>query len=392
MQAIEQIDNGCRYPVLFRGVLTAAQAATVILSWNLWEARDHPPLVPLLPVPQIDLAGLMLAAIGVSCLAPRHGLPVQAALLLWSVVSDQCRMQPTMLSMLILACGTIPGCRGGVLLARASLISLWCFSGIHKLLSPGFYTGTMPWLLGALGLPRDGVWPLLCGAGLGGIEVLLGIGCLVPSLRSAVAIGAFIFHASIFVTFSPLGIDWNPEVVPWNAALACAGLALIAPWPDRVFGAVWHHSSRIARFAAAVLLICPLGYWLGVVDAYLAHCLYSDDTPRAFICTPFDRRDLQAVCLDLGIMVPPAHRLFEPVFLGVGRPGEWLEVEDPRWIARWRGLAPRTVRWYDLVPEDAEIVAPDFGSGLPDPNATSPPTAGDPPVRSRRPCSAPAPS
>lgn len=351
-------DDGCRLPIAFRGLLTVSQIATVILTWKLWGVREVPPLLPLLPVPQCDMAWPMLAVIAASFFAPRYGLPLQAATLLWAITADQSRIQPYMLSMLYLSCGTIPGCRGGLVLARASLIALWFFSGIHKLTSPAFFEDGIPWLLAAIGLPDQGVLPILCGTGVGGMEVLLGVGCLIPSMRKAVAVAACLSHAWIFLLLSPLGINWNPEVLPWNAALAFAGFALIEPWRDAVPGVAWKGASRLSQIAAVSLLISPVGYWLGVVDAYLAHCLYSDNTPRAFVCTPFDRRNIQFVCGDAGCQVPPAHRLFEPLFLGLGRSGEWLEIEDPRWVARWRGLAPRKVMWSDLIPNDAEIVIP----------------------------------
>ena len=360
-------DDGCFLPLAFRGVLAVSQIATVLLTWKLWEAREYPPVLPLLHVPQFDMGGVILVAIGISFFFPRYGLSIQAVTLLWAIISDQCRLQPHMISMLYLSCGTIPRCWGGVVVARASLIALWFFAGIHKLTSPAFFMQGVPWLLGSLGLPQEGVLPIACGLAIGGTEVFLGIGSLIPSLRITVAMSAFVFHTATFVALSPLGMNWNPEILPWNIALACSGFALIAPWKDLPVGDAWKSSSRIARIAAVTLLISPVGYWLGVVDAYLAHCLYSNNTPQAFICTPFDRRSIQLVYHDVGVQVPPAHRLFQPLFLSVGQIGEWLEIEDPRWVARWRGLAPRKVMWADLLPEDVEIVVPGGeGSGSDD--------------------------
>ena len=120
-----------------------------------------------------------------------------------------------------------------------------------------------------------------------------------------------------------------------------------------------------------MLLLLPLGYWFGIVDAHFAHCLYSPNTPRAFVCTTFSRTDIRVICEQLGVQVPPAHRHFDRLFLGVGRAGEWMEVEDPRWIARLRGFDRRKVFWNDLVPRDFEIVAP------PDTETVPPTTSGE---------------
>jgi hypothetical protein len=355
-------EDGCQWPIAFRGLIAAAQIATVILTWKLWSVREYPPLLPLLPVPQIDMGGPMIAALAVSFFYPRIGLPLQAAFLLWGIASDQSRIQPQMLSMLYMSCGTLPGARGGLIVARASLISLWFFSGFHKLTSPDFFAHGMPWLLSSLGLPADGIPPLLFGLGIGGAELALGVSSLIAPLRKAVALAAFLIHATIFAVLSPLGINWNPEVLPWNVVLAFAGLALIWPWRDRAPGVTWRNSTLAAKTAGILLLASPAGYWLGLVDAYLAHCLYSENTPRAFVCDGLNRCSIHLICNDAGVQVPPAHRLFGPLFLGIGHAGQWLEIEDPRRIARWRGLAPRKVLWSDLLPEDTEIVVPGMES------------------------------
>lgn len=109
----------------------------------------------------------------------------------------------------------------------------------------------------------------------------------------------------------------------------------------------------------------PAGYWLGVTDASLAHCVYAGNVPRAFICTPFSRVDINTKIARLNVFVPPAQRLFEPLFLGVGRAGEWMEVEGPRWIAARSGRTRRRVRWTDLV-------LPPVRGPVPRPPATNP--------------------
>lgn len=81
------------------------------------------------------------------------------------------------------------------------------------------------------------------------------------------------------------------------------------------------------------------------------------------LCPPSQRVDIRFVCLDAGVPVPPAHRLFEPLFLSVGRLDQWMEIEDPRRLAQWLGLAPRKVFWRDLVPSDAEIIVLDVETG-----------------------------
>ena len=335
----------------------ALQAATLAATWPTWGPRETPPLLPLIPLPQLAAGPLLLGALLLVGLRPRLGLPAYATLLAAAMVADQTRMQPHMLSLFYLTCGTM-GSSAGVLVARASLVSLWFFAGVHKLTSPSFFASTAPWLAEAVipGAPRR--WSLLLGIGVGAGEMLLAAGCLLPACRRGTAWAIPIFHGLALLLLSPLVLDWNREVWPWNVALACAGPALVAPWRGRLLGEAWAQSAAWGRWAAVALLVLPIGYWFGVVDALLAHCLYSDNLPRAFLCTPDSRRDLRLVCEELGVQIPPAHRHFEPLFLGVGKAGMWMEVEDPRWIARRRGDARRTVRWWDLLPSTGSIAAP----------------------------------
>jgi hypothetical protein len=183
-----------------------------------------------------------------------------------------------------------------------------------------------------------------------GTEVFLGLGCFAPRLRKTVAVVAAAFHVTTFAVLA-FRLHCDVPVWPWNLALAVVGPGLVMPWRGFRLGDESALSGRPAKVVAVTLLLMPAGYWLGVVDAYLAHCVYADNRPKAYVCTPFSRTDLEGICLRLDVVLPPAHRLYGPFFRGVGRPGEWLEIEDPRWIARVRGFARRTIRWEDLNPE-----------------------------------------
>lgn len=334
--------------VTLRWLLVGAQAATLWITWPVWQGRTHPPPLPLLPLPNVDVGVPLLACLALVGLRPGIGTVAYAVTLAWSVAADQMRLQPFMLSLLLLTCGTL-GHPGGTLAARASLVATWLYAGLHKLTSAGFFTDTAPWLAAGL-CPGLVAWAVPLGAAIAMGEVLLALGCLVPRLRPAAAVVGAAAHGAALAALSPLGLDWNPAVWPWNAALAIAVPVLLRQWTGPGLGDAWNVAAPWARGAAVVLLLLPAGYWLGVTDASLAHCLYSGNVPRAFVCTPFSRVDINSRVAELNVFLPPAHRLFEPLFLGVGRAGEWMEVEDPRWIAARRGRARRAVRWSDLVP------------------------------------------
>jgi hypothetical protein len=330
-----------------RCALVAAQAATVLVTWNVWQPRSFPPLLPLVEVPGFPAGQLLLASLAVVLFRPRVGVPLHAVVLAVAIVADQSRLQPHVISMATLLWATV-GTPGGLVVARGSLAALWLYAGIHKLTSPAYYSTSGPWLLAAV-WPGGPQWlgPAIAMA-VAATEIFLGCGCLVPRLRTAVAGVAAVFHVATFAVLA-LRLQWNSAVWPWNLALAVAGPAIVLGWRGRGLGDAWAAATRAARAVAIALFVLPAGYWLGIVDAFLAHCVYADNRPRAFVCTPFGRTDLDAICLRLGVVLPPAHRLYVPFFRGIGRPGEWLEVEDPRWIARVRGFDRRRIDWDEIA-------------------------------------------
>lgn len=349
-------DAGCLWPWLCRGILVAAQVATVLVTWPSWHRHEVPPMLPLLPVPQVDVGVALLVTLMLVFLRPLVGMPLHALLLAYAFVADQSRMLPHTISLFLLTSATV-GRPEGAVIARGSIVSLWFFAGFHKLMSRDFFIETAPWLLWNLAPNADGDWAMPLGIAIGATEMALAIGSLVPAWRRTTAIAACMFHGGTVAVLS-LVMNWDPGVWPWNAALAAVAPLLLLSWRGRGLGDCWPVAARWARRVAVGLLVLPVGYWFGIVDAHFAHCLYSTNVPRAFVCNPFSRTDIRVICEQLGVQVPPAHRHFDRLFLGIGRAGEWMEVEDPRWVARLMGFERRKVFWNDLVPRDFEIVPP----------------------------------
>ena len=131
---------------LFRCLLVAAQGATIVVTWPLWQVRFSPPMLPVLGGPQWNFGLLLLASLGYVLWRPRLGLLAHTCLLIVAAAQDQMRLQPEFISLTILLWGTLPS-RGAQLTARVHLIALWFFAGLHKLTSPGFATGDAHWLV-----------------------------------------------------------------------------------------------------------------------------------------------------------------------------------------------------------------------------------------------------
>src|SRR5688572_17005835 len=98
-----------------RWLIVACQAASVLLTWPLWQVRRNDALPPNLPA--LDLAlldslqmpcgELLLATLVIALIWPRMGAYCHAAVLAASILLDQMRIQPEFISLAILLLGTL---------------------------------------------------------------------------------------------------------------------------------------------------------------------------------------------------------------------------------------------------------------------------------------------
>lgn len=324
----------------FRWFVLSCQAATVLITWPLWQVRASPPMLPALPLPAVDLGVALLLSLALVLLFPLPGLLLHTLVLLYAAAIDQTRVQPEVVSLAFLLWGTLPNPTAKTF-ARAHLVSLWFFAGLNKLLSPDFLHGTAQWILAAfVAHPppwlRDHV-----GYAIAMTEMTIGALAFVPRTRKLAGLAAFGLHVGILLDLLPTGHDWNSSVWPWNAGLAFAGLALIAPWKESPLASL--RACRLAvRPVLVLLVLMPLGFYVGITDAYLAHNLYSSNTASATVSCPLRCRPDQqtsSTWASLNVPLPPEHRLFKQYFDRTCRPGDRLTVRDSRWWFRRRGLA-----------------------------------------------------
>ncbi|HEX3658162.1 MAG TPA: MauE/DoxX family redox-associated membrane protein [Pirellulales bacterium] len=323
--------------ILFRLLVVAAQAATVCITWPLWQVRDNPPLLPAMTLPQVDTGWPMLASLGVVLIAPRIGVALHAAVLLTAIVLDQTRLQPEFISMWFLLLATLPAAEAK-LLGRMHLAALWFFSGFHKIISPHYYGVFTGWLWSQM-LPgasaTGGIW--MAGV-VAVVELLLGVMVLVPRTRRMAGWMALVLHLGVLASL--VYVRWNEAIWPWNIALALSGIALVRPWRESLV-ADFARVGVLCRVAAVVLLVSPLGYYLGIVDAYLAHCLYSSNLPMA----RWHGRELVGYTIpSLHVPLPPTYRTYKAYFHATAQPGDEMVIDDPRWCARVFGYAHEDVR------------------------------------------------
>ena len=342
-----------------RVVSAVALVATYLLTWDLWQPRDAPPNLPVFAflafLSGIGFAVVLPLAALVAIKFPQAGAVSHAVLLFVAILGDQIRLQPECVSLSILLLGAaFP--RNGLALARWHLVALWIWAGLNKALSAGWPTVGVYFMVGTIGLASLSpvamvVIPL--------VETGLGVLGLNPRWWPAVRVVAPAVHLQILLTL--LVAHWNTSVWPWNIAIALAAPFLFLPDQGDSERPRARHSlsnpRRPAQIVTAIgifLVVYPAGFYVGIVDAYLAHNLYSANTRTGAICPPQTSADpprcsetsFTSTWNTLNVPLPPERRLYIAWFEKVCRPGETLRLRGI-----WTHLAPRTLEFVSCNPE-----------------------------------------
>jgi uncharacterized membrane protein YphA (DoxX/SURF4 family) len=329
-----------------RTIAALSQCATVVVTWQLWSARADPPLLPLGPTMAVPFGHALIATALASVAFARAGSALHALVLVLAMIADRTRVQPSAYCFAVLLVGTGWGARGW-LVARVALASLWFYAGFNKLLSPGWFSGTAPWLLSALTktpTPLVTKWfPWVMAGG----EALLGLLALIPFTRRLAALGAVLLHAGILLDLGPWGHNWNPAVWPWNIGLALLAPLLLWPWQSEGPRESARGAHTLALAASAWLLLAPLLWHVGLYPAYFSHHLYSEDLPTARWCSSdgscANERGNDEVYASLKVPLSPSIPIIRAHFLARCHRGEYLVLEEPRrWFIR-RGQGRITV-------------------------------------------------
>ena len=329
--------------VSLRWLLVVAQATTILLTWELWQVREHPPLLPAVTCPQIDMGLWLLVSLVVVLVKPRIGIALHAVLLVFAMAADQSRIQPQIVSHVILLSGTLAPLR---MLARSHLVALWFYAGISKLLSPGFSQGTAWYLLSGIAPNANREQAAWFAVLIWSTEILVPI-LLLPRRTRKVAAGVGIaMHAFVLLLLSPIFLNYNSAVWPWNISLAAAAFVFFFKWNESLVPAIVRVPGLL-KAGLLVLLLSPIGNYFGMLDAYLSHNLYSDHVPMAVIRSrDGTQRDIATqVYLATNAPLPPEHRLYDAYFVRVAKPGDVMIVTDPRWCYRKRPVRIKRYDW-----------------------------------------------
>lgn len=297
-------------------VSVACQLATIAITWSLWEARETPIHLPMLPLPAFPFGLLLVASLLFTLLQPRIGVCITGALLAVACCFDQLRIQPQVFTPFLLTAAIAfePCQRFG----RWYLAAMWFWAGLHKLVSASWWTTGSFYLLARLG-PDIAHAHVAFAAVVALSELLLGLFALFKPKWAA--FGCVALHVGIALFLSPIGANWNCSVIPWNLATAIVGCWLLR-----------NQFTDLKRWeiaTAGVLLVIPAGFYVGVTTPYFAHVLYSGGAPRAMFSSQADAREIVGWD-ELAVPFPQQRRLYLQYFRQLALPGDKLHIADPR--------------------------------------------------------------
>ena len=314
-----------RYALLCIAVL--AQLATLLITWELWEVRTTPPNLPVVPWPQFGVSVLMLVSLIGVLIDPLRGFVLHLGLMVFACLMDQYRMQPQFLANAALMLATL-GLRGQFV-CYWFLAAMWFWAGLHKLLSPDWFTHGSYRLLAKANFGRDESLAMQHSFATIVAMSEMGLGIVALLRVRLAAIGCLALHLGIVAML--IVINWNFSVIPWNLGTAIVGFWVLWTFRDRDESGK-PQSKRFPAFqtvVASALFVLPIGFYFGVFDHGYANVLYSDSLPRGLITSP-DKLEKIRGWDAIHVPFPSERRLLRQYFECVASSGDKLHIRDPR--------------------------------------------------------------
>ena len=275
------------------GLTTLGLLGGVAWSWPLWyaAARTSFPLLPIAGTAHTEAAWISLCSIGLLLLSLTATIifstkkaPIIALLisLILLCCLDLNRLQPWIwLYGLILATvlfgQSITETRDTL---RWLLAAVYAWSGFHKL-TPYFAEDNFDWFCSAFAFTQPLAHSPTLGYTVALLEMSLAFGLLWPRTRPVFRWLTAGFHSAIILMISPLGLDWNAVVIPWNITLA--GLVwLVYAQPDAAF----LPKNTAQRLVLVLAGMAPLLHLFGSWPDALSWKLYSNTQAEATFYAP----------------------------------------------------------------------------------------------------------
>jgi hypothetical protein len=276
--------------------------AGIVLSFKLWISDRSFPMAPVFssftflksPVDHIFIS-LLILALGINFFRWKNSINLFAILILFVLLlQDQNRWHPWVyiyfLFLIIFSLPQKPG-NSPLLYFRIIITGVYAWSGIHKL-NANFIDSTFNSVLTAFSGISDkqtinDLEPL--GYLIPVIEISIAVFFWLPKLRNIAVWLVALSHIFILLYLSPLGIDDNSVVYPWNFAMILIVFLLFYNTTDKI--ELKFSVKKDPKILAFILLtwIMPGLNFFGLWDHYLSFSLYSGKSNAYFIVVAEDQ-------------------------------------------------------------------------------------------------------
>ncbi len=276
---------------------------SMLCSYNLWGGQRWFPVCPVFkgfsisPPYDYILLGLEIILIFflITVSKPRLVIFLILVLNLIYVLLDQNRLQPwffiynSFLMVLLFynwRIDNINNYNSFFIILQLCFAAVYVYSGLQKF-NPGFINDTYPWFIKPLAnfvserqmntLYKTGyVIPL--------IEIFIGFGLLIKSLRFITIPLVILLHVIILILMGPFGNNYNPVVWPWNLMMIVLAVLLFSGKTNERFFSISHLFKQPVFYLVMTLFwILPAFNLVGKWETYLSFSLYSGNNNNAKI-------------------------------------------------------------------------------------------------------------
>jgi uncharacterized membrane protein YphA (DoxX/SURF4 family) len=285
----------------------------IILSFRLWQADRFFPLTPFIEglnesSTQLNSFLLIVLALSlVSVVLTNKVIFLRIALcaLIIILLQDQQRWQPWvyfyLLVLLPFAIDAYTKQPISILVCiQIVIVGIYLWSGIHKFNSNFIDLTFTNILTNFFQIKNERIISV---ARYGGylvsiLEVLIAVALTIPKFRTVGVILVISLHTFILVYLSPLGVDDNSIVYPWNIAMMLLTVLLFYKQKNDVT-AIIQGTIQMKLLSAALMvlvLILPFLNFANKWDSYLSFSLYSDKISLHYVAiekTQLDKIDVR---------------------------------------------------------------------------------------------------
>lgn len=218
-------------------ILALTLLIITLISFPLWLNERAFPLIPVLdflpriPAPVDMINPILLMGLCLGLLIRPQFKWLQLATLCWLgylMLTDWTRVQPWSWQFfwILAMIRFLPFSRpkgteqsfDAFTAIKLLLAAYYIWSGLHKF-NPAFINETLPWFISAFVSDLPPAIEQFLGAFIPAVEVLAGIGLLIPAVVLPARYLVVFTHLFILLCLGPIGHSWNATVWPWNIAM-----------------------------------------------------------------------------------------------------------------------------------------------------------------------------